>query len=84
MLQTLGVIAFAMLFSGGPVRLCRIFVKFSGFVVIAICHVGSIGSAPSARQHAGLQPVPKVTEWCDEDWRKVPSRCWYRDRDRLR
>ena len=59
MLYALGMIAFAVLFSGGPVRLCRIFVKFSGFVVIVICHVGSIGSAPSAQQHAGLQAVPK-------------------------
>jgi len=67
MLHALCVIAFAVLFSSGPVRLCCIFVKFSGFVVIEICHVGSISSAPSAQQHAGLQPVPKVTEWCDED-----------------
>jgi hypothetical protein len=79
MLQALCVIAFAVLFGGGPVRLCCIFVKFSGFVVIVICHVGSMSSAPSAQQHAGLQPVPKVTEWCDEDLQKVPSKSWYRD-----
>ena len=58
MLHALCVIAFAVLFSGGPVRLCCIFVKFSGFIVIVICHVGSMSSAPSAQQHAGLQPVP--------------------------
>jgi hypothetical protein len=42
MLHALCVIALAMLFGGGPVRLCCIFVKFSGFVVIVVCHVGSI------------------------------------------
>ena len=71
MLHALCMIAFGVLFSGGPVRLCCIFVKFSGFVVIGVCHVGSISSAPSAHQHAGLQPVPKVTEWCDEDLQDV-------------
>jgi hypothetical protein len=80
MLHALCVIAFAVLFSSGPVRLGRIFVKFSGFVVLVICHVGSLSSAPSAQQHAGLQPVPNVTEWCDEDLQKVPSKSWYRDR----
>jgi hypothetical protein len=35
------MIAFAMLLRGGPMRLRRIFVKFSGFVVIGICHGGS-------------------------------------------
>src|ERR1700704_4893079 len=66
MLHALCVIALAMLFSGGTVRLCRIFVKFSGFVVIVVCHVGSISSAPSAQQHAGLRPVPKShgMVWC--------------------
>jgi hypothetical protein len=59
MLHALCVIALAVLFSGGSVRLCRIFVKFGGFVVIVICHTGSIASAPSAQQHTGLQPVPK-------------------------
>ena len=80
MLHALCVIAFAVLFSGSPVGLCCIFVKFSGFVVIVICHVGSLSSAPSAQQHAGLQPVPNVTEWCDEDLQKVPSKSWCRDR----
>jgi hypothetical protein len=70
MLHALCVIAFAVLFSGSPVGLCCIFVKFSGFVVIVICHVGSLSSAPSAQQHAGLQPVPRVTEWCDKDLQK--------------
>src|SRR3981189_419302 len=66
MLHALCVIALAMLFSGGTVRLCRIFVKFSGFVVIVVCHVGSISSAPSAQQHAGLRPVPTShgMVWC--------------------
>lgn len=80
MLHALGVIAFAVLFSGGPVRLCCIFVKFSGFVVIVICHVGSMSSAPSAQQHAGPQPVPKSHGMVCEDLQKVPSKCWYRDR----
>jgi hypothetical protein len=55
-----------VLFSGGTVRLCRIFVKFSGFVVIVVCHVGSINSAPSAQQHAGLRAVPRShgMVWC--------------------
>jgi hypothetical protein len=39
MLHALCVIALAVLLSGGTVRLCRIFVKFGGFVVIAIRHV---------------------------------------------
>ena len=66
MLHALCVIALAVLFSGGTVRLCRIFVKFSGFVVIVVCHVGSINSAPSAQQHAGLRAVPKShgMVWC--------------------
>jgi hypothetical protein len=66
MLHALCVIALAVLFSGGTMRLCRIFVKFSGFVVIVVCHVGSISSAPSAQQHAGLRAVPKRHEmvWC--------------------
>ena len=66
MLHALCVIALAVLFSGGTVRLCRIFVKFSGFVMIVVCHVGSISSAPSAQQHAGLRPVPKShgMVWC--------------------
>jgi hypothetical protein len=53
------VIAFAVLFSGSAVRLCRIVVKFGGFVVIAICHVGSTGSAPRAHQQAAAEPVPR-------------------------
>src|ERR1700682_437091 len=66
MLHALCVIALAVLFSGGTVGLCRIFVKFSGFVVIVVCHVGSISSAPSAQQHAGLRAVPKShgMVWC--------------------
>lgn len=66
MLHALCVIALAVLFSGGTVRLCRIFVKFSGFVMIVVCHVGSISSAPSAQQHAGLRAVPKShgMVWC--------------------
>jgi hypothetical protein len=39
MLHALCVIAFAVLLSGSPVRLCCIFVQFSGFVVIVVCHV---------------------------------------------
>jgi hypothetical protein len=58
MLHALGVIAFAVLFSSGPMRLRCILVKFGGFVVIVICHLGSIRSAPSAQQHAGIPPVP--------------------------
>jgi len=38
MLHTLSMIALAVLFSGGAVRLCSIFVKFGRFVVIAIRH----------------------------------------------
>jgi hypothetical protein len=66
MLHALCVIALAVLFSGGTVRHCRIFVKFSGFVVIVVCHVGSISSAPSAQQHAGLRAVSKRhgMVWC--------------------
>jgi hypothetical protein len=39
MLHALCVIALAVLISGGAVRLCSIFVKFGGFVVIAVRHV---------------------------------------------
>jgi hypothetical protein len=39
MLHALCVIALSVLFGGGPVRLCSIFVKFGGFVVIAVRHV---------------------------------------------
>jgi hypothetical protein len=59
MFPALRVIATAVLFSGSPVRLCRIFVKFSGFVVIGICHVGSVGSAPRAQQQTEVEPVPE-------------------------
>jgi hypothetical protein len=39
MLHALCVIALAVLLSGGAVRFCSAFVKFGGFVVIAIRHV---------------------------------------------
>ena len=39
MLHALCVIALAVLIGGGAVRLCSIFVKFGGFVVIAVRHV---------------------------------------------
>jgi hypothetical protein len=39
MLHALCVIALAVLISGGAVRLCSVFVKFGGFVVIAVRHV---------------------------------------------
>src|ERR1700692_1831310 len=39
MFPALCVIALAVLLSGGSVRPCRIFVKFGGFVVIAVRHV---------------------------------------------
>ena len=73
MLPALCVIALSVLFGGGPVRLCRIFVKFSGFVVIGVCHVGSIGSAPSPRQPAGLRAVPGFHGMVWEGLRNVPS-----------
>jgi hypothetical protein len=73
MLPALYVIALSVLFSGGPVRLCRIFVKFSGFVVIGVCHVGSISSAPSAQQSAGLRAVPRSHGMVCEGLQNVPS-----------
>jgi hypothetical protein len=73
MLPALCVIALAVLLSGGSVRPCRIFVKFSGFVVIVVCHVGSISSAPSAQQHAELRAVPKSHGMVCEDLQKVSS-----------
>jgi hypothetical protein len=39
MLHALCVIALAVLISGGSVRLCSVFMKLGGFVVIAIRHV---------------------------------------------
>jgi len=39
MLHALCVIALAVLISGGAVRLCSVFVKFGGFVVIVVRHV---------------------------------------------
>ena len=73
MLHTLCVIALAVLFSGSPVRLCRIFVEFSGFVVIIICHSGSKVQLPARTNTRDSSPFLKVTEWCDEDLQKVPS-----------
>jgi hypothetical protein len=75
MLHALGVIALAVLFSGSAVRLCRIVVKFGGFVVIAICHIGSVGfssqGAPTSRTQTrswksrdgvmGIVGVPQAT-----------------------
>jgi len=58
MFPSLRVIAFAVLFIRSPVRLCGMFVKFSGFVVIAICHIGSVGPAPRAHQRTAPEPVP--------------------------
>ena len=49
MLHALGMIALAVLFRGSPVRLSRIFMKFGGFVVIAICHVKAPWVQPSGR-----------------------------------
>jgi hypothetical protein len=69
MLHALCVISLAVLVSGGAVRLCSIFVKFGGFVVIAVRHMGSLNSAPSARQYARSSVVPDVTEWCCRDTR---------------
>jgi hypothetical protein len=40
MLHALCVIALAVLISGGAVRLCSIFMKFGGFVMIVVRHVG--------------------------------------------
>ena len=51
MLHALGVIALAVLISGGAVRLCRIFVKFGGFVVIVIRHFRFL---KSSSQHATI------------------------------
>jgi hypothetical protein len=48
-----------VLFIRSPVRLCGMFVKFSGFVVIAICHIGSVGPAPRAHQRTAPEPVPR-------------------------
>jgi hypothetical protein len=59
MFPALRVIAFAVLFIRSPVRLCGMFVKFSGFVVIVICHIGSVGPAPRAHQLTGIQAVPR-------------------------
>ena len=73
MLPALCVIALSVLFRGGPVRLCRIFVKFSGFVVIGVCHVGSISAAPSAQQPAGLRAVPRSHGMVCEGLQNVPS-----------
>ena len=73
MLRALCVIALSVLFSGGPVRLCCIFVKFSGFVVIGVCHVGSISSAPSAQQPPGLRAVPGSHRMVCEGLQSVPS-----------
>jgi hypothetical protein len=39
MLHALCMIALAVLLSGGAVRLCSVFMKFGGFVVIVVCHV---------------------------------------------
>jgi hypothetical protein len=54
MFHALCVIAFAVLISGGAVRFCSVFVEFGGFVVIAVRHVSSLSSTPSARQHNRL------------------------------
>jgi hypothetical protein len=59
MLHALCMIALAVLISGGAVRLCSVFVKFGGFVVIVIRHVSSLNSAPSARQYARPEAVPR-------------------------
>jgi hypothetical protein len=52
------MIAFAVLFIRSPVKLCGMFVKFSGFVVLGICHIGSVGPAPRAHQQTEVRGVP--------------------------
>ena len=53
------MIALAVMFGGSTMRLCRIVVKFSGFVVIAICHEVSDGSALRANRQTERVPVPR-------------------------
>jgi hypothetical protein len=55
MLHALCVIALAVLISGGAVRLCSGFVKFGGFVVIAVRHVRFL---KSSSQHATIHQTP--------------------------
>jgi putative effector of murein hydrolase LrgA (UPF0299 family) len=57
MLHAPGVIALAVLISSCATRLCSVFVKFGGFVVIAVHH-GSLSPAPSTRQYTRLWTVP--------------------------
>jgi hypothetical protein len=74
MLHALRVIALAVLLSGRPMRLRRIFVKFRGFVVIAICHARFHKfSSPAPNNTPFSEPFLKVTKWCDEYSQKVPS-----------
>jgi hypothetical protein len=81
MLHALRVIALAVLLSGRPMRLRRIFVKFSGFVVIVICHVKFHKvQLPAPNNTPFSEPFPKVTKWCNEYLRKVPSNNGYCDR----
>jgi hypothetical protein len=56
------MIAFAMLLSSGPMRLRRLFVKFSSFVVIGICHVqfsSSFSSSQGATTRRSLSRSPE-------------------------
>jgi hypothetical protein len=80
MLHALRVIALAVLLSSRPMRLRRIFVKFSGLVVIAICHLRFLKVQLPARNNTPLsEPFRKVTKWCGECLQKVPSNDRHRD-----
>ena len=63
----LRVIAFAVVFIRSPVKLCGMFVKFSGFVVIAVCHRGSWVQPSGRTNRPDANPFPEVTEWCDRN-----------------
>jgi hypothetical protein len=74
MLHALRVIALAVLLSGRPMRLRCIFVKFSGFVVIGICHVRFHKfSSPAPNNTPFSEPFLKVTKWCNEYLQKGDS-----------
>jgi hypothetical protein len=68
MLHALCVIALAVLIGGSAVGLCSVFVKFGGFVVIAVSHVRFLKIQLPARDNTtDSRPFPDVTEWCGGD-----------------
>ena len=71
-LLTLGMIALAMVFSSGTVRLGGVFVMFGSLVVLVFSHLSLVGcQLPVSNNPWILRIVPNVLEWVLKAWSRV-------------